>query len=86
MNDWRTLPLNFQIFVTIMWRPTSCDTFVVLPPATANNYIIFGKNSDRPNDEVQEVVYIPPADNAPGKKIQVGTMGISKEVLIFAKK
>ncbi len=35
----------------------SCDTFVVLPPHTKNNLTIFGKNSDRPNGEVQEIVY-----------------------------
>lgn len=35
----------------------SCDTFVVLPPLTQSNFLIFGKNSDRPGDEVQEVVY-----------------------------
>ncbi|XP_054944613.1 secernin-3 isoform X2 [Physeter macrocephalus] len=42
-------------------EPCSCDTFVALPPATVNNRIIFGKNSDRPCDEVQEVVYFPAA-------------------------
>lgn len=42
-------------------NPTSCDTFVVLPPLTKNG-IIFGKNSDRPGDEVQEVIYVPAAD------------------------
>ncbi|XP_057670909.1 secernin-3 [Diorhabda carinulata] len=44
-----------------MKQPTSCDTFVVLPPLTKHG-IIFGKNSDRPKDEVQEVVYIPASD------------------------
>lgn len=39
--------------------PQSCDTFVVLPPLTHNG-VIFGKNSDRPQGEVQEVVYFPP--------------------------
>ncbi|XP_039763683.1 secernin-3 [Pararge aegeria] len=39
-----------------MQLPRSCDTFVVLPPLTKNNVIIFGKNSDRPQNEVQEVV------------------------------
>ncbi|XP_004476859.1 secernin-3 isoform X1 [Dasypus novemcinctus] len=42
-------------------EPCSCDTFVALPPATVENRIIFGKNSDRPCDEVQEVVYFPAA-------------------------
>ncbi|XP_047543937.1 secernin-3 [Vanessa atalanta] len=36
--------------------PRSCDTFVVLPPLTNRNVVIFGKNSDRPQNEVQEVV------------------------------
>lgn len=42
-------------------EPHSCDTFVALPPATVENRIIFGKNSDRLCDEVQEVVYFPAA-------------------------
>ncbi|XP_007537589.2 secernin-3 [Erinaceus europaeus] len=42
-------------------EPYSCDTFVALPPATVGNRIIFGKNSDRLCDEVQEVVYFPAA-------------------------
>lgn len=49
-------------------EPCSCDTFVALPPATVENRIIFGKNSDRLCDEVQEVVYFPAAvhDNLRG--------------------
>uniref|UniRef100_A0A1A8E949 Secernin 3 n=1 Tax=Nothobranchius kadleci TaxID=1051664 RepID=A0A1A8E949_NOTKA len=43
-------------------HPSSCDTFVALPPSTEGHYIIFGKNSDRPCDEVQEVVYFPAKD------------------------
>lgn len=39
--------------------PRSCDTFVCLPPYTLNNCVVFGKNSDRPDDEVQEIVYQP---------------------------
>ncbi|XP_011355575.1 secernin-3 isoform X1 [Pteropus medius] len=42
-------------------EPCSCDTFVALPPATVENRIIFGKNSDRLCDEVQEVVFFPAA-------------------------
>ncbi|CAG9781960.1 unnamed protein product [Diatraea saccharalis] len=38
--------------------PRSCDTFVVLPPLTKNSRVIFGKNSDRPQNEVQELVLI----------------------------
>ena len=36
----------------------SCDTFVVLPPLTDSNFCIFGKNSDRPANEVQEVIFV----------------------------
>ncbi|XP_073402022.1 secernin-3 [Dendrobates tinctorius] len=50
--------------------PCSCDTFVALPPATVGNRIIFGKNSDRPSDEVQEIVYFPGHSYAPGEKLE----------------
>ncbi|XP_048373293.1 secernin-2 isoform X2 [Sphaerodactylus townsendi] len=50
--------------------PSSCDCFVSLPPASAAREVIFGKNSDRPKDEVQEVVYFPAATHAKGAKIQ----------------
>ncbi|XP_054713075.1 secernin-3-like [Uloborus diversus] len=50
--------------------PQSCDTFVVLPPGTALGCVVFGKNSDRPKGEVQEVVYFPAEDHSPGSKTQ----------------
>ena len=42
----------------------SCDTFVVLPSATAIGQMIFGKNSDRPQGEVQEIVFEPARHSA----------------------
>ncbi|XP_053123048.1 secernin-3 [Hemicordylus capensis] len=51
-------------------EPSSCDTFVALPPATLGSRIIFGKNSDRPSDEVQEIVYFPAAVHELGEKIE----------------
>nr|XP_034991043.1 secernin-2 [Zootoca vivipara] len=51
-------------------EPSSCDCFVSLPPASAAREVIFGKNSDRPRDEVQEVVYFPAASHAKGAKVQ----------------
>uniref|UniRef100_A0A8C6ZKJ1 Secernin-2 n=1 Tax=Nothoprocta perdicaria TaxID=30464 RepID=A0A8C6ZKJ1_NOTPE len=48
--------------------PSSCDCFVALPPATAAPVVVFGKNADRPRDEVQEVVYVPAARHRPGDK------------------
>ncbi|XP_066431922.1 secernin-3 isoform X2 [Eleutherodactylus coqui] len=50
--------------------PRSCDTFVALPPATVGNRIIFGKNSDRLSDEVQEIVYYPGRSYEPGEKLE----------------
>ena len=51
--------------------PKSCDTFVALPPVTANGCVIFGKNSDRPPYECQEVVYHKAAQFEAGAKLQV---------------
>nr|XP_018917768.1 PREDICTED: secernin-2 [Bemisia tabaci] len=47
----------------------SCDTFVVLPPLTAHGGIIFGKNSDRPKGEVQELIYQKPESYPAGSKV-----------------
>lgn len=50
--------------------PKSCDTFVCLPDLTSNNVVIFGKNSDRPAEEVQEIVYYPEAVCNTNKKLR----------------
>ena len=65
-------------------EPCSCDTFVALPPATIDNRIIFGKNSDRPCDEVQEVVYFPAAvhDNLK-EHLKVGEMHVLLIIFFF---
>nr|XP_028605155.1 secernin-3 isoform X1 [Podarcis muralis]XP_028605163.1 secernin-3 isoform X1 [Podarcis muralis]XP_028605173.1 secernin-3 isoform X1 [Podarcis muralis] len=55
---------------SVITEPSSCDTFVALPPATTGSRIIFGKNSDRPSDEVQEIVYFPAASHDPGEKVE----------------
>ncbi|KAK8759165.1 hypothetical protein V5799_003202 [Amblyomma americanum] len=62
LNKLKSLPGNA--------RPTSCDTFVALPPATRNNCVVFGKNSDRPSGEVQEVVYVPRTQHGASTKLQ----------------
>ena len=59
------------IFLLGSEPPKSCDTLVALPPATANGCVVFGKNSDRPGGEVQEVVYHAAAEHEPGSKLQV---------------
>ena len=53
---------------------TSCDTFVALPAVTKRKGLVFGKNSDRPADEVQEVVYIPAANHDQDTKVQVNLL------------
>lgn len=52
-------------------QPNSCDTFVVLPNLTQSGRVIFGKNSDRPRHEVQEVVYFEGKKHEPDAKVQV---------------
>ena len=47
-----------------------CDTFVALPDATLNGDLIFGKNSDRPNGEIQDVVSLPAQVHAAGDSLQ----------------
>uniref|UniRef100_W5MKK0 Secernin 3 n=1 Tax=Lepisosteus oculatus TaxID=7918 RepID=W5MKK0_LEPOC len=50
--------------------PCSCDTFVALPQSTVGERVIFGKNSDRPCDEVQEVVYFPAKKYESGAQLE----------------
>ncbi|KAJ8255397.1 hypothetical protein GJAV_G00204420 [Gymnothorax javanicus] len=63
-NSCQASDLHLRMF------PSSCDTFVALPPSTVGQRVVFGKNSDRPCDEVQEVVYFPAADHAEGDKLE----------------
>jgi len=48
----------------------SCDTFVVLNPLTENGSIIFGKNSDRPKEEVQDIAFYPATEYPAGVLLQ----------------
>nr|XP_056713464.1 secernin-1 [Euleptes europaea] len=48
--------------------PSFC--FVAFPPRTKEGLVIFGKNSARPRDEVQEVVYFAAAAHDPGCKVE----------------
>ncbi|MBN3281664.1 SCRN2 protein, partial [Polyodon spathula] len=58
--------------------PRSCDCFVALPPGSDGQRVIFGKNSDRPRDEVQEVVYYPAAAHEPGAKVECTYIAIDQ--------
>ncbi|XP_019735379.1 secernin-2 isoform X1 [Hippocampus comes] len=51
-------------------EPMSCDCFVSLPPGSLDNHVIFGKNSDRPRDEVQEVVHYLSTSHPPGTMLE----------------
>ncbi|KAM7407432.1 hypothetical protein PAMA_003248 [Pampus argenteus] len=64
--------------------PSSCDTFVALPPSTEGQRIIFGKNSDRPCDEVQEVVYFPARDYDAGEKVECTYIEIEQAAHTYA--
>ncbi|MGA9049227.1 MAG: peptidase U34 [Dehalococcoidia bacterium] len=47
-----------------------CDTIVALGPATANGNTLFGKNSDREPDEVQNIVIQPRKRYKPGETVK----------------
>ncbi|XP_034041868.1 secernin-3 [Thalassophryne amazonica] len=64
--------------------PSSCDTFVALPPSTEGQRIVFGKNSDRPDDEVQEVVYFPAKNYNAGEKVECTYIAIEQVAHTYA--
>lgn len=47
-----------------------CDTFVVLPGATKDGSVIFGKNSDREPNEAHEVIMLPAGDHQVGDRLR----------------
>lgn len=62
---------HFYLMQMPLTSPASCDTFVVLPDKAKDGVVIFGKNSDRPAGEVQEIIYRPAADYGNDAKVQV---------------
>lgn len=62
--------------------PVSCDCFVSLPPGSRDNHVIFGKNSDRPRDEVQEVVHYPAAAHPSGTTLEVNQFLTSSMICV----
>lgn len=44
-----------------------------MPPGSRDDHVIFGKNSDRPREEVQEVAHYPAASHPPGSTLEVKT-------------
>ncbi|XP_040820785.1 secernin-1 [Ochotona curzoniae] len=56
--------------------PSYC--FVAFPPRTKDGLVVFGKNSARPRDEVQEVVYFSAAEHEPGSKVECTYISIDQ--------
>ena len=61
-----------------------CDTFVALPDATPGGDLIFGKNSDRPGGEIQDVVSFPARQHAAGESLQCTYLEIPQDLQTFA--
>lgn len=61
-----------------------CDTFVALPDATLGGELIFGKNSDRPRGEVQDVVAFGAQHHAAGDTTQCTYLQIPQAQQTFA--
>ena len=61
-----------------------CDTFVALPDATQNGDVIFGKNSDRPQGEIQDVVVIPAKKYSSNELVQCTYITIEQVEQTFA--
>ncbi|CAJ0960405.1 unnamed protein product, partial [Ranitomeya imitator] len=56
--------------------PSYC--FVALPPPTRKGHILFGKNSARPRDEVQEVLHVPASSHEAGSEVQCTYLAIDQ--------
>jgi len=61
-----------------------CDTFVALADATPGGEVIFGKNSDRPGGEVQDVLAIPAQRHGAQDTLQCTTLQIPQARRTFA--
>ncbi|MHA1775878.1 MAG: hypothetical protein DRO88_10665 [Promethearchaeia archaeon] len=59
-----------------------CDTIIATPSATKNGRLLFGKNSDREPDEVQNLVYYPPREIIPEQEIKCTYISIPMNNLI----
>ncbi|XP_060012915.1 secernin-1 isoform X2 [Lagenorhynchus albirostris] len=56
--------------------PSYC--FVAFPPRAKDGLVVFGKNSARPRDEVQEIVYFSAADHEPESKAECTYISIDQ--------
>jgi secernin len=60
-------------------RPWSCDSFAVLPTASADGSTLLGKNSDRPVNETQPLRYIPARAPAGGERLRLAYVEIADD-------
>ncbi len=61
-----------------------CDTFVALGPATADGSVVFGKNSDRPAGERQNVRFFAAGRHPPGAMVRCTYVGLPQAPRTFA--
>jgi secernin len=61
-----------------------CDTFIAMPPATADGSVLFGKNSDREPNEAQALAYYPGAGHSPGTGVACTYLQIPQVKRIYA--
>ena len=55
-----------------------CDTIVALGPATKDGVVLFGKNSDREPDEVQNITIYPRRQHRDGEQVKCTYISISQ--------
>ena len=61
-----------------------CDTFVALSDATLGREVIFGKNSDRPKGEIQDIVVFPAQNYSSRAVVQCSYLQIPQAKQTFA--
>lgn len=54
-----------------------CDTFVALSDATVDGSVLFGKNSDRPTGEIQDVITLPAQTDSKAQLVHCTYMEIA---------
>ena len=61
-----------------------CDTLVALGNTTEDRSVIFGKNSDRPQEEVQLITYLPRIKYPKGEQVKCTYINIPQVSETFA--
>ncbi|TFG06730.1 MAG: peptidase C69, partial [Promethearchaeota archaeon] len=61
-----------------------CDTLVALGNSTKDNNVIFGKNSDRPQNEAQLITHVPRMKHSKGDELECTHISIPQVSETFA--